>query len=172
MATVNGPKSLLLPQLPDGSDNPLFALINYADLVGIKIESKAENASFGPISDYEIFNLSMLQQVVAFGCEVSGFPAWVELIDASASIPEYLDARPTIDENGDPIVLDPLSWSDWHDEFHTPTVVDDKTYVASDSMGTFLDGSVLTQLMTDGFTLKTKPEMQEIVVENSPPLEN
>ena len=165
---VTGPSSLLLPKLPNGDPNPLWDLLNYADIKGIPVEDTGAQARLGPMSDYNVLTLSVMQGIVAMGGDVQGYEAWIYVPSLEAVVPAELDDRPKEDIDGNAINQDPLTWEDYCDAYHTPTVIDGKTYIPTDARGKRLRGAVLARLMTDGHVIKSLPEIQTLLAENAP----
>lgn len=160
-AHITGPKSLLFPKLPDGTANPLWELINYADVVGVPVKVLGDVGSVGPMEDYSILTLDTVAGVVALGCDVAGYPAWIE-VDPKAACPDYIDDN-RVPDDGE--TLDPLTWEEWLNPTHSVTL--DK-YVPTDGAGEHLAGSILGKLIADGYTIKNLPEMQAIIAASAP----
>lgn len=156
---IVGPKELLRPKLQNGDPNPLWDLLNYADIAGINTVIDGDIATLGPMSDYSVLDLTTVLGVVQFGANVVGYPAWVQ-VDPTTQVPAYLDER---DDK-----TDPLTWNDWMSDTHSATVVADLSYVPTDGTGSHLKGDVLAQLVADGLTVKSLPEMQALIADNAP----
>jgi len=155
---IIGPKALLLPSLPNGDPNPLWDLLNYADIAGVKTTVEGETASLGPMSDFSVMTVTTVLGVVQSGADVDGYPAWIE-VDPTTNVPDYIDTREDQSE--------PLTWNDWLDANHTVTVIADKSYVPTDGAGSHLLGSKLYQLVAGGFTLKSQSAMRQLIAANT-----
>lgn len=158
MISIVGNKSLIFPTLPNGSANPLFPLITYCSVVGLKFVVNGDEARVDGISDLSVFTLERLAGVVSFGAEVYGFPAWIAIPVANIAddVPEFVPNA--TDDRGTP-----RTWEDWHSATHRHIDAGETIYVDSASFGTELPGSVIVSLLSAGFTIKTLEQMREMV---------
>lgn len=163
-AKIEGPSEMISPKLDDGTANPFFDLVNYADLLGAKATLVGESAELDDIEDDNILSVSTVSDLVSFGAEVYGMPAWIEVGNKKSDIPDVIDKRSDEEKSKGGKV----KWEEWNNGNHTPLEIGGKTYIASDSQGGYLKGSEIVALLDSGYSVKTKKEMKKIKDDNTP----
>ena len=155
--TIHVPKELLEPELADGKPNPFRdPLITFALKQAYR---RGGHAGYAIVDEQDELPYSLLLQLAAAGCEIVGFPIWIELdaIEYQMDVPEYMPYA--TDSMGTP-----YKWRDWHDESHAHHMIKPKYYVPGNSMtGRELNGSVINRLRADGYEIKTKRQFQDIL---------
>ncbi len=161
---ITAPKSAIFPILPDGTRNPLYDLITYLPVVGLKFVVQNDVAVAEGITDTGLLTFERVAAVVSFGAEVENLPCFIQLTEQeyAGDVPSYLPHSTDEESN-------PVAWKDWHSASHSHMKIDDDWFVPGDSWGRDLLGSEIVEALHGGLTLKTLPEMQELVRANQNP---
>lgn len=165
---ITGPKYLIGPTLPNTSPNPIFPLVTYLSIRAVGRDSRlnvdvvGDQAEIEGIEDLSDLPVSLVASLVAMGAEIHNYPAWIEVDDLEADVPEGVPNR--LDGEGTV-----LKWSEWCDESHSPTTIDGVAYVPSNgSNGVDLPGSVLAALVAASIPVKSLMEIQALIAANPP----
>mgnify|MGYP001811663262 CR=1 FL=1 len=150
--TVTAPKALSVP------GSPLWNDILHAVSRGLTLKDNPDGTTtVAGISDKEFFTIDKLLGCVAAGCEITGFPCFVEVASgayAANDVPSYLPNATILDNPEDENSERPRKWSEWHDGNHSHRLEGGSAYVPLNGFGRDQKGSVIAQLIADGYDVK------------------
>lgn len=151
-----------------GDTNPLFPLILQCAAWGLPVKKgEGSEAYVDGISDERLLDISTVQQLVAMGLEVWGYPAFVQLEVANATdeVPNYLTSAYFVDDaTGDPSGL--KTWEQWG---QTSIERGDSLFIELNGSGAPEKGSTINSLVLGGFTVLSLPQTRELISEEEDP---
>lgn len=147
--------------LPAGAANPLWNDMLQAVSRGLFVKTDGEYAVLDDLTDFNELSIAKVVGIcgafpTGLAQEIYGYPAFVRIpaADIGNDVPSYLTGATTEPEEGDP---EPKTWETWANSL---TEVGDDVLIELNSSGVQEPGSVIAQLVADGFTVLSLPQAQ------------
>ncbi|TXH13531.1 MAG: hypothetical protein E6R03_11125 [Hyphomicrobiaceae bacterium] len=150
--------------LPAGATNPLWNDMLQAVSRGLYVKTVGEHAVLDDLTDFTELTIAKVVAIcgafpTGLAQEIEGYPAFVQLPEADLEddVPSYLTGATTQPEEGDPVAV---TWADWQP---SAPIVDGNALIELNGGGVMEPGSVIAQLVADGFTVLSLPQAQAAV---------
>lgn len=153
--------------LPAGADNPLWPDLLQAVSRGLYVSIESGSAVLDGLTDFTELTIAKVVGICAafptgLAQEIFGYPAFVQLDEADLvnDVPDYLTGCDTVIPFGEEGEPERKTWAEWQAAI---PIIDGVALIELNGGGVVEPGSVIAQLIADGYAVLSLPAAQAIV---------